>query len=140
MTDSFSERLGAVSDRIAQAATRSGRSPAEITLISVGKTFSAPVVADAVRSGATDLGENRVQEAFAKKPSVPEATWHLIGPLQSNKVRAGPRDLRCHPHAGSTEARRPIAADAHRALAGSHSASTGRGQHRSGGSKGRGLG
>ena len=42
----------------------------------------------AVEAGAVDLGENRVQEAVAKKPQVPGAKWHLIGPLQRNKARA----------------------------------------------------
>jgi pyridoxal phosphate enzyme (YggS family) len=42
----------------------------------------------AVEAGAVDLGENRVQEAVAKKPEVPGANWHLIGPLQRNKARA----------------------------------------------------
>jgi pyridoxal phosphate enzyme (YggS family) len=45
------------------------------------------VVAEAVGAGVTDLGENRVQEAAAKKPGVPPAVWHLIGPLQRNKAR-----------------------------------------------------
>ena len=57
-------------------------------MIAVGKTFPAAVVAEAVSAGAVDLGENRVQEAVAKKPDVDGARWHLIGPLQRNKARA----------------------------------------------------
>jgi pyridoxal phosphate enzyme (YggS family) len=59
-----------------------------VTLVAVGKTFPAEVVNEAVMAGATDLGENRVQEAVAKKPGVANARWHLIGPLQRNKARA----------------------------------------------------
>jgi pyridoxal phosphate enzyme (YggS family) len=83
----IAERLADVKQRIAKAAERSNRDPNEITLISVSKTHPPEVVSDAVRAGAMNLGENRVQEAAAKKPHVPEATWHLIGPLQRNKAR-----------------------------------------------------
>lgn len=80
------DRLARVRGRIEAAAGRAGRDPSQVTLIAVGKTFAAEVVAEAVRCGAADLGENRVQEAAAKKPQVPAARWHLIGPLQRNKV------------------------------------------------------
>lgn len=88
MTTTLVDRLAAVRRRVAAAAGNCGRDPAEITLISVGKTFPAEVVNEAVTAGATDLGENRVQEAVAKRPEVAEARWHLIGPLQRNKARA----------------------------------------------------
>jgi pyridoxal phosphate enzyme (YggS family) len=84
----LSDRLDAVRRRVGSAADKCSRDPAEITLISVGKTFPADIVDEAVLAGATDLGENRVQEAVAKKPDVSEARWHLIGPLQRNKARA----------------------------------------------------
>jgi pyridoxal phosphate enzyme (YggS family) len=83
----MSDRLNGVRQRVAAAAEAAGRSPSEITLIAVGKTFPAEVVAAAVAAGADHLGENRVQEAAAKRPDVPTATWHLIGPLQRNKAR-----------------------------------------------------
>jgi len=88
MTSELSDRLTAVRHRVDAAASDCGRDPATITLISVGKTFPAEVVNQAVAAGATDLGENRVQEAVAKKPEVAKARWHLIGPLQRNKARA----------------------------------------------------
>jgi pyridoxal phosphate enzyme (YggS family) len=88
MTTSISERLDDVRQRIATAAEACGRQASEITLISVSKTFPAEIAAEAVAAGVTDLGENRVQEAVAKKPDVPPATWHLIGPLQRNKAKA----------------------------------------------------
>jgi pyridoxal phosphate enzyme (YggS family) len=88
MTSVLAERLRSVRHRVDAAASDCGRDPAAITLISVSKTFPAEVVNEAVAAGATDLGENRVQEALAKKPGVSPARWHLIGPLQRNKARA----------------------------------------------------
>lgn len=83
--------LDRVRQRIAAAAERSSRSPAEIRLIAVSKTFPSDVIVEAVRAGVTDLGENRVQEGAQKIPEVAAAglrpTWHLIGHLQSNKVK-----------------------------------------------------
>jgi len=87
MTADLTERLAGVRKGIALAADRSGRSPASITLVAVGKKQPQGLVVEAVRAGVTDLGENRVQEAAAKRPGVPPATWHLIGPLQRNKAR-----------------------------------------------------
>jgi pyridoxal phosphate enzyme (YggS family) len=81
-------RLNQVRKRIAEAAAVAARDPSTITLIAVGKTFPAEVVSEAVEAGATDLGENRVQEAVAKRPQVATARWHLIGPLQRNKAKA----------------------------------------------------
>ncbi len=74
--------------RVEKAAIAAARDPSLITLIAVGKTFPAEIVGEAVVAGAADLGENRVQEAVAKRPLVPRARWHLIGPLQRNKVKA----------------------------------------------------
>jgi len=82
------DRLAGVRQRVAEAAVGCGRDPESITLIAVGKKFSAQIVRMAVEAGAVDLGENRVQEAVAKRPEVPGAKWHLIGPLQRNKARA----------------------------------------------------
>ena len=73
--------------RIAEAAARSGREPADVTLVAVSKTVPAERLVAAVEAGLTTLGENRVQEALEKQLLVPGARWHLIGPLQSNKAR-----------------------------------------------------
>jgi PLP dependent protein len=73
--------------RIADAAARAGRDPASVTLVAVSKTVPAERLVQAVAAGLTTLGENRVQEAEAKFGSVAGATWDLVGPLQSNKVR-----------------------------------------------------
>jgi pyridoxal phosphate enzyme (YggS family) len=84
---SIAENLAAVEDRIAAAADRAGRDPADVRLVAVTKTFGPGDVSEAVRAGARLLGENRVQEAAAKIPLCPSAEWHLIGHLQGNKVR-----------------------------------------------------
>jgi pyridoxal phosphate enzyme (YggS family) len=76
-----------VLERIADAAARAGRDPADITLVAVSKTVPAERLVAAVAAGLTILGENRVQEAVSKIAAVPGASWHLVGPLQSNKAR-----------------------------------------------------
>ncbi len=87
MTGSVADRFGTVVDRIETAAAAAGRDPQTVTLITVSKTHPADVVDAVVSAGAKDLGENRVQEASAKKPAVRDARWHLIGPLQRNKAK-----------------------------------------------------
>ena len=80
--------LAAVERRVAEACRRAGRRRDEVTLVAVTKTFGADAVDAAIAAGATDIGENRVQEARDKKPSVTgRARWHLIGHLQSNKAK-----------------------------------------------------
>jgi pyridoxal phosphate enzyme (YggS family) len=76
-----------VLERIARAAERAGRDPADVTLVAASKTVSADRLRAAVAAGVDLLGENRVQEAEAKAAVVAGATWHLVGPLQSNKAR-----------------------------------------------------
>ncbi len=77
-----------VTARIAAACERAGRSVAEVTLVAVTKTFPAEAVEAAIAAGATNVGENRVQEGRDKKPLVKgRAKWHLIGHLQSNKAK-----------------------------------------------------
>jgi PLP dependent protein len=86
----MSECIAAVRERIDLAARRSGRRPEEITLIAVSKTVESPFIEQAVELGLRNFGENRVQEAARKKPSInhQEIRWHLIGHLQANKTRA----------------------------------------------------
>ena len=76
-----------VLEAVSAACIRAGRDPGEVTLVAVSKTVAATRLAAAVEAGLAILGENRVQEAEAKAPSLPGARWHLIGPLQSNKAR-----------------------------------------------------
>jgi pyridoxal phosphate enzyme (YggS family) len=73
--------------RIADACARIGRDPTAVTLVAVSKTIPADRLVAAVAAGLTTLGENRVQEGEAKAAAVAGATWHLIGPLQSNKAK-----------------------------------------------------
>jgi pyridoxal phosphate enzyme (YggS family) len=82
------ERLAAVRARIAVAASRSGRPPEAVRLVAVSKTFGADAVRAAYAAGQIDFGENRVQEALAKQADTADlpVRWHLIGPLQTNKV------------------------------------------------------
>jgi pyridoxal phosphate enzyme (YggS family) len=89
MPEQIRERLAKVRERIADAAARAGRAPDAITLVAVTKTINAAIVRSAVDAGLRDLGENRVQEAVEKMPSVggEGLRWHLIGHLQSNKAR-----------------------------------------------------
>ncbi len=83
------QNLAAVRARIADAAGRAGRDPADIKLVAVSKTHPVPVLLDAIAAGASILGENKVQEAEAKIAEIGRnaAEWHLIGHLQSNKAR-----------------------------------------------------
>src|SRR5262245_44599251 len=86
-TGAFAAARAAVLGRIAEAAERVGRDPADVTLVAVSKTVPPERVRAAVAAGFSILGENRVQEAVAKIPVVDGGTWHLVGPLQSNKAR-----------------------------------------------------
>ncbi|MGC2198524.1 MAG: YggS family pyridoxal phosphate-dependent enzyme [Stellaceae bacterium] len=83
--------LSTVRERIATAARASGRAPESVTLVAVSKTHPAAVVREALTAGHRVFGENRVQEAQAKYPELrdefPDLALHLIGPLQTNKVR-----------------------------------------------------
>ncbi len=80
--------LERVRERIARAAQRSGRRPEDILLIVVSKTVPVDRLRDAIAAGVTALGENRVQEARAKIAALGhDVRWHLIGQLQTNKVR-----------------------------------------------------
>lgn len=81
------DRLKSVRDNIKKAAERSGRSPEDITLIAVTKTHPAEMINDAIDLGVTDIGENKVQEIMDKYDAVKPVRWHLIGHLQTNKVK-----------------------------------------------------
>ena len=80
-----------VRERVAAACLRAGRSPDEVTIVAVSKTFPPAAIASAMAAGIGDMGENRVQEAAAKISALggvsPRPRWHLVGHLQTNKVR-----------------------------------------------------
>ncbi len=84
------ERLNEVRTAIAKAAKDGGRSPDDVTLVAVSKTFDADAIRPAILAGQRVFGENRVQEAQGKWPALRDETpgieLHLIGPLQSNKA------------------------------------------------------
>ena len=96
----IASRLQAVKARISEAARAAGRTPGEITLVAVSKTFPPQAIAEACAAGQTDFGENYVQEGTEKIAALfdvlqqrnlaPERPllWHYIGPIQSNKTRA----------------------------------------------------
>ena len=85
------ERLGNVRMRLNRAANAMGRSPGDVTLVCVSKTFGVEDIIPILDAGERVFGENRVQEAKMKWPRLrtayPGIELHLIGPLQSNKVR-----------------------------------------------------
>ncbi len=89
MIEDIPRRLADVRNRIADAAGRAGRDPGEVRLIAVSKTHPIDAVHAAAEAGQLDFGENKVQEALQKvaQSSDTRLRWHLIGHLQSNKVR-----------------------------------------------------
>jgi PLP dependent protein len=84
-------QLKAVRQDIAQACAKAQRDPAAVTLVAVSKTFGGPAIAPVLAAGQRVFGENRVQEATAKWPTLkaeyPATELHLVGPLQSNKAK-----------------------------------------------------
>jgi pyridoxal phosphate enzyme (YggS family) len=91
--------LAAIRQRIAAAAAAAGRDPQSVRLLAVSKMFSADHVRAAYAAGQRDFGENKVQEALQKIEATAELPirWHLIGHLQSNKVKkAGPAFAAIH--------------------------------------------
>jgi PLP dependent protein len=91
MEGAIAVNLAAVRDRIGAAARAAGRSPQSVALVAVSQTHPAESVRAALTAGHRLFGENRVQEAQAKYPRLreafPDLVLHLIGPLQTNKVK-----------------------------------------------------
>src|ERR1700687_2920599 len=86
---SIAENIEQVQERITAAARRAGRNSSEITLMGVSKTFPAERIREAYAAGLRVFGENRVQECAGKANALrdlPDAEWHLIGHLQTNKA------------------------------------------------------
>ncbi|MBI4302359.1 MAG: YggS family pyridoxal phosphate-dependent enzyme [Chloroflexi bacterium] len=85
------QNIALVRRRIAEAAERAQRSPEAITIVAASKTVPASAMVTAFREGIQHFGENRVQEALKKIPILsllnPRPIWHMIGHLQSNKVK-----------------------------------------------------
>lgn len=83
----IAENLKRVEEKIEQAARRSGRTREDIKLVAVTKTHGAQMINEAISLGVTDIGENKVQEIMDKYDDVKPVAWHLIGHLQTNKVK-----------------------------------------------------
>lgn len=87
----IAKRLDAVQRTIETAAQDSGRDPSDITLVAISKTHSGDCIREAIAAGHRVFGENRVQEAESKYPTLkaehPDLRLHLVGPLQTNKVK-----------------------------------------------------
>jgi len=85
------QALGLVNRKIADAAVRAGRKPADVELVAVTKTHSADTIIPVLEAGHRVFGENRVQESLQKWPALKQnysdVELHLIGPLQTNKVK-----------------------------------------------------
>lgn len=84
---SIAENIKMIEDEKAEAALRSGRRPEDVLLCAVTKNHTAEEMNEAIDAGVTDIGENRVQEILEKYDNVKEVNWHMIGHLQTNKVK-----------------------------------------------------
>lgn len=90
-TEGLRERYAQLTARLRRVAESSGHDPGRLRVVAVTKTHPPALVRAAFEAGITLLAENRVQEAEPKITAVPEAEWHFIGRLQSNKVRRAVR-------------------------------------------------
>lgn len=86
--DELRDNLRQARERIEKACQAAGRSPDEVTLVAITKTFPVSDVRALTALGVRDVGENREQELKAKAPDCQEATWHFVGQLQSKKARS----------------------------------------------------
>jgi pyridoxal phosphate enzyme (YggS family) len=87
MVPTVAARYAAVRRHVADAADVAGRDPAGIRIVAVTKTVGIDEVGAAIAAGILDFGENRVQEFLGKYGLFPQARWHFIGTLQTNKVK-----------------------------------------------------
>ena len=89
MVSAIEDNLRRVNDSLAEAAAESGRAVEEVRLVAVTKTYSVDAIAEAVRCGVREIGENRAQELEEKKRlwQGSHITWRFIGHLQTNKVK-----------------------------------------------------
>ncbi len=84
----ISQNIKIVRSRIEKAASRAGRRTGDITLVSVTKSVKTPQIEEAIAEGITDIGENYIQDAFLKFKEIGnKVRWHLIGHLQTNKIK-----------------------------------------------------
>lgn len=81
------ENIDAINKNKDEIAAKVGRKPGEVLLVAVTKTRSAEEINEAIDAGITDIGENKVQEIMEKYDAVKPVRWHMIGHLQTNKVK-----------------------------------------------------
>lgn len=88
-TTNICQNINSIKDRIASACLKAGRNPADVQLIAVSKTKPISAILEALKCGHLDFGENRMQELSEKMSTLDDASisWHMIGTLQSNKIR-----------------------------------------------------
>ena len=92
MQATIPERLAEIQTRISAAAERAGRDASDVALVGISKVQPLERLREAAAAGLRVFGESRVQEAKAKIAEMPvDLEWHLVGPLQSNKVKAAAR-------------------------------------------------
>ena len=84
---SIKDNVEHIKGLIAESAIKSGRKPEDILLVAVTKLHSPAEINEAIDAGITDIGENKVQEVLEKYDKVKPTNWHLIGHLQTNKVK-----------------------------------------------------
>jgi PLP dependent protein len=85
---SIEDNIKDIIERVDKSAKKSGRNVGDITIVAVSKTVGTDAISQAAKSGIRDFGENRVQEYTEKRKVLGDTVnWHIIGPLQSNKVK-----------------------------------------------------
>lgn len=84
---SIKSNIDFVNEKKAAAAIKSGRKPEDVLLVAVTKLHTPAEINEAIDAGITDIGENKVQEIMNKYEDVKPVRWHLIGHLQTNKVK-----------------------------------------------------
>lgn len=84
----IAENIRTVKEAVCRAAKKAGRDPDKITLVAISKTVDSNKIREAFEAGQNVFGENRIQEAINKIANLPDSIqWHMVGHLQSNKVR-----------------------------------------------------
>jgi PLP dependent protein len=111
--DQIRARHDALQERLRSAAEANGHDPDRLRIVAVTKEFPVEVARAAVDAGLTRLGESRIQEAEPKIAALPEAEWHFVGRLQSNKARRAVRGFAAIHSVDSFELLRRIDGIAH---------------------------
>lgn len=85
--EDIKKNLGLINEQIKEAAVNCGRNEDDVLLVAVSKTRSPEEINVAIDAGVTDIGENKVQEIIDKYDTIKPVRWHMIGHLQTNKVK-----------------------------------------------------